>query len=227
MRYTITKYKLKIMNLFKKGIYALLVTGLIISCEDEYELIKPADHSTGPGLTEISFSSFEAEVGPDENGMEDGTFVTVTPLAIGATSYEVDFGTGAPVTIEGVQGSATFDYPNDKQEVTYTITVTAESDKGLASVTKTTEMTIEHQVTAVSSVPDSPTILDKDVVAIFSDGYSSNVSGVNFEAGTAEFNEASVGGNKVIQYSRLDGTNTASITFSPAINIADVFIVII
>ena len=222
------------MNLLKKGIYVLLITSFILSCDDEYDIIQPNENLTGTGLTEISFSSFKATVGPDENGMEDGTYVTVKPLAIGATSYSVDFGIDAPVIIEGVQGSASFDYPNDKEEVTYTISVTAISDKGLENVTKTTDITIEHEVTAVSSTPNSPTILDENVYAIFSDGieingalngYSNIVSGANFDASTAEYNEVSVGDikNNVIQYSRLDGTNTASISFSPTISIADVF----
>jgi hypothetical protein len=222
------------INLLKKGIYVLLITSFIISCDDEYDIIQPSEHSTGTGLTEITFSSFNVTVGPDENGMEDGTYVTVKPLAIGATSYSVDFGIGAPVIIEGVQGSASFDYPNDKEVVTYTISVTAISNKGLENVTKTTDITIEHKVTAVTSTPNSPVILSQDVLAIFSDGtesngvlteYPSKVSGVNFDAGTAEYNEVSVGDikNNVIQYSRLSSTNTASITFSPAISIADAF----
>ncbi len=60
------------MNLLKKGIFALLITSLIVSCDDEYDVITPNEHSTGPGLTEITFSSFKATVGPDENGFEDG-----------------------------------------------------------------------------------------------------------------------------------------------------------
>ncbi|TXG38611.1 PKD domain-containing protein [Seonamhaeicola maritimus] len=223
------------MNIYKKGIFAFLVAGLVIlSCNDD-DIIAPVEKIDGPGLTEITFSSFEAEVGPDTNGLEDGTYVTVTPLAIGVTSYDVDFGDGSPtVTITVPVRSAFHDYPNDVEEATYTITVTAKSNKGLASVTKTENITIEHEVTAISSAPDSPALLDENVYAIFSDGiesdgaftaYTNKPSSTDFEAGDAEYNEESVGDikNKVIQYSRLNGTNTVSISFGSPIIIADVF----
>ncbi|WP_282134234.1 PKD domain-containing protein [Seonamhaeicola maritimus] len=223
------------MNIYKKGIFAFLVVGLVIlSCNDD-DIIAPVEKIDGPGLTEITFSSFEAEVGPDTNGLEDGTYVTVTPLAIGVTSYDVDFGDGSPtVTITVPVRSAFHDYPNNVEEATYTITVTAKSNKGLASVTKTENITIEHEVTAVSSAPDSPALLDENVYVIFSDGiesdgaftsYTNKPSSTDFEAGDAEYNEESVGDikNKVIQYSRLNGTNIASISFGSPIIIADVF----
>ena len=225
------------MNILKKGIFALLITGLIISCEED-DSIRANENAEGYGLTEISFSSFSATVGPDANGIEDGTYVTVTPLAIGVSSYTVDFGDGStPVTIEepgGTAASASHDYPNEVEEVTYTITVTAKSDEGLASVTKTENITIEHEVTAVSSAPGSPIILDQDVYAIFSDGiesdgafiaYTNQLSSSNFDAGAAEYNEAAVGdiNNNVIQYSRLQSPTVASITFDPPIIIADGF----
>ena len=221
------------MNLLKKGIYTLLITGFIISCDDEYDIIQPSENLTGTGLTEISFSSFKATAGPDDNGMEDGTYITVKPLAIGVDSYDVDFGDGSSVTI-GAGASASYDYPNEVAKKTYTITVTAKSDKGLPSVTKTEVITVEHEVTAVSSTPDSPIILDQNAFAIFSDGiesdgvliaYSNKSTNSNFKGGAAEYNEVAVGDikNNVIQYSRLHDTNAATITFNPAIMIADVF----
>ena len=223
------------MNLFKKGIYALLITGLIISCVEDDDIVRSTESAIGTGLTEITFSSFEATSGPDENGIEDGTYVTVKPLSIGASSYTVDFGDGSPVvTISEQGGSASHDYSNEAKEETYTITVTAKSDKGLDSVVKTEDITVEHAATAVTSAPDSPIILDENAYAIFSDGieidgvftaYTNKPSSSNFEDGDAEYNEVAVGdiNNKVIQYSRLNGTNTASITFGTAIIIADVF----
>ena len=222
------------MNLFKKGLLTLLVAGYIVSCESDDPITAQDESSTGTGLTEISFSSFKATPGPDGNGIEDGTFVTVKPLAIGVSSYDVDFGDGASVAITELGGTASYDYPNEQKIVTYTITVTANSDKGLASVTKTQNITIEHEFTAVTTAPDSPIILDKDAYAIFSDGIESNgdfndytnkPSSSNFEAGTAEYNEVTVGDikNKVIQYSRIMGSDAASITFDNAIIIADVF----
>jgi len=223
------------MNLLKKGIFALLVMGLVVSCE-ENEIVPIEDTTGGTGLTEIIFSSFTATSGPDENGLEDGTFVTVKAIAVGVTSYEVDFGAGgSPVAMSGASGSsASYDYSNAFENATYTITVTATSDKGLASVAKSKNITIGHLINAVTTAPISPIILDENVYAVFSDGiensgaftaYTNVISGSNLEAGAAEFNKVEVGDikNNVIQYSRLDGTNTASIAFSSPVIIADVF----
>lgn len=222
------------MNLYKKGLFALLVLVIAVSCDDEYEVLQPAQNSNGPGLTEISFSSFKATSGPDTNGLEDGTYYTVKPLAIGASSYVVDFGHGATVTIAENGGTASYDYPNELAQATYTITVTAKSDKGFADVSLSEDVTVNHGLTTLTSIPASPTILNENVVAIFSDGietdgaftpYTSSISGSNFDNGDADHNEVEVGDikNKVIQYSRLHGTTAASIAFDPAISVADVF----
>lgn len=223
------------MNLFKKTILALLVVGFIISCEDNEDFM-PTESQTGTGLTEITFSSFKATVGPDENGLEDGTFVTVSPIAIGVTSYEIDFGAGgSPVIISGESGSkGTYDYPNNVSGVSYTISMTAKSSKGLADVTLTENITIDHEVTTVTSTPNSSIIQNENVYAIFSDGiesggsftaYSNIFSNSNFNAGTAEYNKESVGSikNNVIQYSRMQSPNAATISFGSPIMIADVF----
>ncbi|MEQ9230434.1 MAG: hypothetical protein RIF46_07100, partial [Cyclobacteriaceae bacterium] len=133
------------MNYIKIGISALLIAALMISCGED-------DKPSPKGLSEIVLSSFSVEASGD------GTIVTVTPLSIGATSVVVDFGdagsTSDVITID--QGSsATYDYPNESEEVTYTITVTAESDEGLASVTKTSDVTIIHIPEAsLTSLPD-------------------------------------------------------------------------
>ena len=222
------------MDLLKKGILTLLVIVFITSCE-ENDFI-PTENYTGTGLTEITFSSLSSSVEADENGLKDGTYITVKPLAIGVSSYEVDFGAGtSPITIIGASGtSVSYDYSNDFETANYTITVTAKSDKGLSDVVLTDNITVNHSINSVSSSPDSPIILNGNVFSIFSDGtqndgalnaYTNTISGSNLEAGTAEYNEVEVGNlkNKVIQYSRLQGTNKASITFSTPIIIADVF----
>jgi len=222
------------MDLLKKGILTLLVIVFITSCE-ENDFI-PTENYTGTGLTEITFSSPSISVEADEDGLKDGTYITVKPLAIGVSSYEVDFGAGtSPITIIGASGtSVSYDYSNDFETANYTITVTAKSDKGLSDVVLTDNITVNHSINSVSSSPDSPIILNGNVFSIFSDGtqndgalnaYTNTISGSNLEAGTAEYNEVEVGNlkNKVIQYSRLQGTNKASITFSTPIIIADVF----
>ncbi|GEM_PF-1145557 len=222
------------MDLLKKGILTLLVIVFITSCE-ENDFI-PTENYTGTGLTEITFSSLSISVEADEDGLKDGTYITVKPLAIGVSSYEVDFGAGtSPITIIGASGtSVSYDYSNDFETANYTITVTAKSDKGLSDVVLTDNITVNHSINSVSSSPDSPIILNGNVFSIFSDGtqndgalnaYTNTISGSNLEAGTAEYNEVEVGNlkNKVIQYSRLQGTNKASITFSTPIIIADVF----
>lgn len=223
------------MNILKKGIFALLIIGLIISCEED-DSIRANENAEGPGLTEISFSSFSATVGPDENGIEDGTYITVEPLAIGVSSYDVDFGDGStPVTIEepgGTAATASYDYPNEFEEVTYTITVTAMSNEGLASVTKTEDITIEHEVTAVTSAPDSPTVGLEEVLSIYSNGIEYNDAFISYryEAEGADFNEGAAqqgevtmaSGNKVMQYSRLSDTVGASIGLDEIV-VADAF----
>ena len=222
------------MDLLKKGILTLLVIVFITSCE-ENDFI-PTENYTGTGLTEITFSSLSSSVEADENGLKDGTYITVKPLAIGVSSYEVDFGAGtSPITISGASGTTvSYDYSNDFETANYTITVTAKSDKGLSDVVLTDNITVNHSINTVSSSPDSPIILNGNAFSVFSDGtqndgvlnaYTNTISGSNLEAGTAEYNEVEVGDlkNKVIQYSRLQGTNKASITFSTPIIIADVF----
>ena len=222
------------MNLFKKGIFALLISVITVSCDDEYEELQPVRNSNGPGLTEISFSSFKATPGPDTNGLEDGTYYTVKPLAIGASSFVVDFGHGEAVIISENGSSASYDYPNELAQATYTIKVTAKSDKGLQDVSLSDDVTVNHGLTTLTSTTDSPTTLTENVVTIFSDGiesdgaftpYTNSISGSNFDNGDADYNETEVGDikNKVIQYSRLHGTTAASIAFDPAISIADVF----
>ncbi|WP_208021478.1 PKD domain-containing protein [Flavicella sediminum] len=225
------------MNLIKNATFALLLTSLIVSCEED-DFVRPSESTKGTGLTEITFSSFTAKAGPDESGLEDGTYITVTPIGIGVDSYVVDFGAAesTPVTIVGGSGTATsYDYPNNVEQADYTVTVTAKSDKGLDDVTLTEVITVKHELTAISSSPNSPTILDENVYAIFSDGmevegalvaYTNLSSSANFTAGTdVEYNKATVGDikNNVIQYSRLESPNTASIAFDPAIMVADVF----
>ena len=218
------------MNLYKKGIFTLLIMGLIVSCDDT---ISPEeDSSVGTGLTEITFSSFEATTGPDENGVEDGTYMTVKPLAIGVTSYDVDFGNGGSLVTIEPGGSAFYDYPNEVEEVIYTITVTAKSDEGLASITQTEDVTVIHEVAAVTSAPASPTVGLEEVLSIYSNGieyndalisYRYSASGVDFTKGAAQQGEVTMeSGNKVMQYSRLSEQVAASIELDEVV-VADAF----
>ncbi len=223
------------MNLLRKGIFALLTIGLIVSCEDDDSIIAPNEGNGGTGLTEITFPSHAITVKIEDG---DGTIVTVRPQGLGVTSYVVDFGdpdsSSDVVTITEDAGTASYDYPNNVEEVTYTITVTAKSDKGFPDVVQTKNVTVEHQLTSLFSVPLSPIILDENTYAIFSDGietdgvfaaYTNQLSSSNFDGGDAEYTEVEVGDikNKVIRYSRLHGAIAGSITFDPAIIIADVF----
>lgn len=219
------------MNLFKKGIFAIFITGLLASCETD-KIIGPGDEdSTGSGLTEITFSSFKATAGPDENGVEDGTYVTVEPLAIGVDGYDVDFGHDGVVISIGAGESASYDYPNMEKEATYTITVTAKSND-LESVTQTQDLTVEHKVTPVASAPASPTIGLEEVLSIYSNGieydgafisYRYEAAGVDFNAGAAQQGEVTMeSGNKVMQYSRLSDEVGASIQLDEIV-VADAF----
>ncbi len=222
------------MNLFKKGILALGVSLLVVSCTDDFEPLQPLSNSTGPGLNEISFSSFSVSVGADEDGVNDGTYVSVTPLAFGATSYVVDFGNGGTVTIDENGGTASYDYPNTVTQSTYVITVTAKSDRGLADVSQSQNFTVTHSPGNPTSAPNSPSVLNENVYSVFSNGtfsegafsaytnvISANLGGSN----SSEVNEREVGdtGNDILQYSRLQSPNTATIAFASPVVVADVF----
>jgi PKD repeat protein len=222
-------------NLLKIGIFALLIAGLIVSCDEDDSIVAPKEGDTGTGLTEITFPTIPSS---SIKASGDGTIITIRPQGLGIDYYVVDFGdpnsTLDVVTITEDAGTATYDYPNNIKEGTYTITVTAKSEKGFPDVVQTKTVVVIHGLTALTSAPNSPMILDENVYAVFSDGiksdagfiaYTNKISGSNFDDGTAEYNEVEVGDikNKVIQYSRLHGTIAASIAFSPAISIADVF----
>ncbi len=191
------------MNFIKIGISALLLAGLMISCGED-------DKPSPKGLSKIVLSSFSVEASGD------GTIVTVTPLSIGATSVVVDFGdagsTSDVITID--QGSsATYDYPNESEEVTYTITVTAESDEGLASVTKTSDVTIIHIPEAsLTSLPDAPTGSVSNVFAIFSDGLEFNGGLIPYRWGVAATGGTAITVNdeSVLRLSRL-GTDAGTL----------------
>ncbi|MEQ6166127.1 PKD domain-containing protein [Ekhidna sp. MALMAid0563] len=184
------------MNYIKKGISVLLLAALVVSCGDD-------DSSNPTGLSEIVLSSFEA------TASGDGTLITVTPLSIGATTYEVDFGDPTSdsdvITIEEQGGSATYDYPNDEEEVTYTISVTAKSE-GLADVTISEDVVVIHTVVEpINSAPTSPTLRDQNVFALFSDGFEFNGDLYSWEHGEAATGGTvvTVGDNNIVQFSRL------------------------
>ena len=140
----------------------MLITSLILSCTDDDFAKITEETLTGTGLTEITLSSFTVTPSADEDGIEDGTYIIVKPLAIGVDYYEVDFGdpnsTSDVITITDIafRGTATYDYPNEVEEVDYTITVTAKSNKGLADVVMTEDITVTHSVTSIDSAPSSP-----------------------------------------------------------------------
>lgn len=184
------------MNLIKKGIGALLIVGLIVSsCSDD-------DNVASPGITNIVLSSFE--VTPSG----DGTVIEVTPLSVGVDSYLVDFGhNGSTATISEQNGSASYDYPNEVEEVTYTITVTAQAE-GQTDVSKSENVTVIHTPALVGTLPASPSGNDSDVFAIFSNGMDFNGGIIGWEN---KIDQADILANdipvliteEVIQFSRL------------------------
>ncbi len=213
------------MNLFKTLIPALFITGIMVGCDDEFEPEQPSLNSSGPGLTEITFSSFDISSGPDANNLDDGTFVTVTPLAIGASSFVVNFGHGDPVTISENGGSASYDYPNVEASAVYAITVTAKSDQGLADVSLSANFTVNHEPAAVSTVPASPSERDPNVYALFSDGFEYDGAMLSWEHGTAASGGSVVSVsevNDVVQFSRL--RTGAGILSMNSVEVANTFV---
>jgi hypothetical protein len=214
------------MNLLKKGILTLLVIGFITSCEEND--FRPTENITGTGLKIITFSSFSLSIGADEAGIEDGTYVTVSPLAIGVDSYEVDFGAGAsPIIISGGSGStASYDYPNELETVDYTITVTAKSNKGLDDVMLAENITVNHEVQSINTSPVSPDEQGRNnVFSIFSNGFDHEGSFISYATGTSLTGAAEVAldsGNSILQISRL-GTADGVLKLGDNVVIADVF----
>lgn len=204
------------MKLLKKGIFALLISGFIVSsCSDDDSI------SSTTGNTDIVLSSFTA------TPSGDGTIITVMPLSVGVDSYLVDFGHGGnSATISEQNGSATYDYPNEVEEVTYTITVTAMAS-GQTDVTKSEDVKVTHLPATVGSVSASPSGNDSDVFAIFSNGMDFNGGLLNWENGLDQAKDVianiiPVDGNDVIQISRL-GTDAGEVTLDEEVVIAHAF----
>ncbi len=200
------------MNLLKKGISALLITGLIVSCGDD-------DIQTDLE-TMIVLSSFSA------SASGDGTIITVTPLSVGVDSYVVDFGHGgSSATISEQNGSASYDYPNEVEEVTYTITVTAKAD-GQTDAVKTENVTVTHVPATVGTTPASPSGADSDVFAIFSNGMDFDGGLLSWEnridVADVIANIVPVDGNDVIQISRL-GADAGVVSLDEEVVVAHAF----
>lgn len=201
------------MNLFKKILSALLFGGLIMSCGDD-------DTPNPKGISETIFSSFTATADGD------GTTVTVNTVSIGATSFSVDFGdpnsTSDVLTISEQGGSISYDYPNEAEEVTYTITVTS---KGVgADIVRTQDIVVTHIITAIDSAPASPAGRRYNVFGIFTDGM--DVGGVlqGYPIGV-EVTATPVlleSGNSILQYSRL-GSDAGLLKFGSGVVVADAF----
>ncbi|HDZ07191.1 hypothetical protein LCGC14_0165720 [marine sediment metagenome] len=196
------------MSLIKKGISALLFTGLIMSCDDDgFEPIEPVDSSGGS--IESVFSSFDVSTGGD------GTIVTVKPLSVGVDSYIIDFGDGStPVT--ALQGeSVTYDYSNVEASTDYTITVTTKA-AGQSDLTKTEDITVEHTVQSIDSAPSSPEVKKYNLLNIFTDASSVGSAGTGGKAVVLE------SGNNLIEFSRLH-SDTGIFALSDEVVAADAF----
>lgn len=219
------------MNLFKKGILAFILSSVFVSCEDNDSLINPDKDFKGTGLTEITFPIQTLSVKSDES-VGDGTIVTVTPQGLGVDYYVVDFGdpnsTSDVVTITDTafRGSAVYDYPNEVAQVNYTITVTAKSNRGLADVTLTKNITVTHTVKSIDTSPDSPTEQGRNnIFSVFSNGFEHNGSFVSYNAGTSATGGSEVAlasGNSILEFSRL-GANAGTLALSNEVVIADAF----
>ncbi len=199
------------MNSLIKGIGALLLAGLIISCGDD-----EIERSTGEVITGFDFTL-------SSNADGDGTVYTFTPSAMGATSFEVDFGDGSSAVTVADGSSVEHDYPNPTstaiadQTSEYLVIVTATGDN-----VPETRRPLDIEVTfdldgdgvfgvdecpryAAGGSPDSdrtgcPTIptvagivstqADNDLISIFSDGVA-NPNFNNF--GHADFGVGYIG----------------------------------
>ena len=192
------------MNLFKKGMSALLLIGLVISCDDDgFTPIAPVA-SSGGGETAAVFSSFSTATSGD------GTVVSVTPITVGVDTYTVDFGDGSPVT--GAQGeTVSYDYPNTNASEDYTISVTA------GGKTQTEDITVNHTVASVGTAPSSPEGKRNNLFNIFT-GASSTVG----SSGTGGTLVTLDSGNELLEFSRLH-SDSGVVSLSDEVVIADAF----
>ncbi len=190
------------MNLLKKATSALLIMGIVISCDDEgFIPIAPDDSFNGE--TAAVFSSFSTATSGD------GTVVSVTPITVGVDSYVVDFGDGSPIT--AAQGeTVTYDYPNINASEDYTITVTA------GGTTKTEDITVNHSVESISTAPPSPEGKRYNLLNIFTD-----VSSVGSVASGGKV-VALESGNNLLEFSRLH-SESGVLELSDEVVIADAF----
>ena len=192
------------MNLFKKGMSALLLIGLVISCDDDgFTPIAPVA-SSGGGETAAVFSSFSTATSGD------GTVVSVTPITVGVDTYTVDFGDGSPVT--GAQGeTVSYDYPNTNASEDYTISVTA------GGKTQTEDITVNHTVASVGTAPSSPEGKRNNLFNIFT-GASSTVG----SSGTGGTLVTLDSGNELLEFSRLH-SDSGVVSLSDEVVVADAF----
>ena len=196
------------MSLIKKGISALLIAGLIMSCdEDGYEPIEPVD-SSGGSIGSV-FSSF------DVSASGDGTIVTVKPLTVGVDSYVIDFGDGSePLT--ALQGeSATYDYSNVEASADYTITVTTKAS-GQTDLVKAEDITVEHTVPSIDTAPTSPDFKRYNLLNIYTDASSVGAAGTGGKAIVLE------SGNNLLEFSRLH-SDVGEFALSDEVVAADAF----
>jgi len=174
------------MNLLKNAVSAILLIGLVISCDDEGFIPIAPEASSGPdSATAAVFSSFSTTTSGD------GTVVTVKPITVGVDSYVVDFGDGSPIT--AAQGeTVTYDYPNTNASEDYTISITA------GGTTKTADITVNHTVASEQSEADKPEGRRYTLFNIFTSSsfaVGTGVSGGNLVAQDSE--------NEIIEFSRL------------------------
>ncbi len=204
------------MNYIKNGVGALLIAALIGACGED-------DKPNPTGLSEITFSSFSTEASGD------GTIISVSPVSIGASSFVVDFGDPNSeediLTIDDQGGSVSYDYPNEEESVTYTISVTAKSDEGFSDVTLTNDVEVVHTITPmITSVPASPSLRDANVFALFSDGFEFNGNLYGWEHGEAATGGTvvSVGDNSVTHFPRVG--STAGVLTVPTVETASAIV---
>ena len=123
------------MNVFKKGMYLLLLATIImVSCSDDDD----TGGENGDAITGLSFTITASGA---------GNIVSVLPTATGATSYSVDFGSDAvDDVLETVGAAVEYTYP--ATVATYDIEVTA-SAEGVADVTETQSYTLVIEVSDI------------------------------------------------------------------------------
>lgn len=128
---------MRLLNTFKYAAIALS----IVACSSDDGDVSESGSGNSTTITNVDFTTAVSG---------NGTEITVTPSATGATSFEVDFGTDATDDVLATIGvPVSYDYPDET--ATYTITVTAKAT-GADNVVQEKAITVTYDIPETDAI---------------------------------------------------------------------------